>query len=59
MSCMSHMSHMSHMSCMGGEVDIRKVREHYEVYIGGNFIFSADTYLEAQHELKEYIKEEK
>lgn len=59
MSCMSHMSHMSHMSCMGGEVDIRKVREHYEVYIGGNFIFSADTYLEAQHELKEYTKEEK
>ena len=58
MSCMSHMSRMSRMSRMGGEVDIRKVREHYEVYIGGNFIFSADTYLEAQHELKEYTKEE-
>lgn len=53
------MSCMSCMSRMGGEVDIRKVREHYEVYIGGNFIFSADTYLEAQHELKEYTKEEK
>lgn len=59
MSDMSCMNCMSCMSCMGGEVDIRKVREHYEVYIGGNFIFSADTYLEAQHELKEYTKEEK
>jgi len=56
---MNHISRMRRIRCMSGEVDIRKVREHYEVYIGGNFIFSADTYLEAQYELKEYTKEEK
>jgi len=57
--CMSYMKGMNRMSRMSGKVDIRKVREHYEVYMGGNFIFSADTYLEAQSELKEYMKEEK
>lgn len=59
MGCMSYMKGMSARRHMSGKVDIRKVREHYEVYMGGNFIFSADTYLEAQSELKEYMKEEK
>jgi hypothetical protein len=50
---------MAAVGVKAAEPDIRKVREHWEVYIGGKFIFSADTYLEAQSELKEYIKEEK
>ena len=59
MGYMGYMKGMNHMRRMSGKVDIRKVREHYEVYMGGKFIFSADTHLEAQQELKEYIKEEK
>lgn len=39
------------------EAEIRKVKEHYEVYIGDKFILSADTRLEAERELKEYHKE--
>ena len=35
------------------EPDIRPVREHYEVYLNGKFICSADTSKEAEEEYKE------
>ena len=35
--------------------EIRAVKGHYEVYHEGKFICSADTYLEAEREIKNYI----
>lgn len=47
------MKHMCCVCCMDDDIDIRKVKEHYEVYRNGKFIFSADTFLEVQHELEQ------
>ncbi len=32
--------------------EIKRVREHVEVYLDGEFLFSADTEQEAQHEIE-------
>lgn len=34
--------------------EIRPVHEHFEVYINGKFYCSADTWKEADDEIKEY-----
>lgn len=35
---------------MAHEVEFKQVREHWEVYVDGNFFCSADSYLEAAEE---------
>lgn len=39
------------------DVDIHRVREHYEIYIQGKFYCSADTFAEAAEEIENYSKE--
>lgn len=34
--------------------EIKPVKEHFEVYLDGNFFCSADTESEAEREIKEY-----
>lgn len=34
-------------------IEIRRVKDHVEVYCGDDFLFSADTVQEAEQELKE------
>ena len=41
------------------DYDIKKVKEHYEVYYQGKFICSADTESEAEIEAKEHFAERK
>lgn len=36
------------------DVQIKQVREHWEVYVGGDFFCSADSYLEAVNEYYEH-----
>lgn len=36
--------------------EIRPVREHFEVYLDGKFICSADTESEAEREIKNYCE---
>lgn len=40
-------------------METRIVRKggHYEVYVDGSFVCSADTAVEAAHELDEYLEE--
>lgn len=38
--------------------EIRHEREHYEVYVNGAFYCSADTSVEAAHEIETYIEEQ-
>jgi hypothetical protein len=35
---------------------IRPEREHFEVYIDGKFYCSADSWCEAENEIKNYVK---
>ena len=35
--------------------EIRPVHEHFEVYINGQFYCSADTWKEADDEIKNYV----
>lgn len=35
------------------DVQIKRVRGHYEVTVNGKFFCSADTFMEAVHELEE------
>lgn len=44
---------------MADSFDIRREREHYEVYVNGTFYCSADTSVEAAHEIEKYIEEKK
>ena len=37
-------------------VEIRNVRGHIQVYVNGNFLFSADTEREAREELEDYAE---
>ena len=39
------------------EFEIRPERDHFAVYINGEFYSSADTYPEAMDDIKEYLKE--
>lgn len=38
------------------EVSIKRVRGHWEVYVNGEFLCSADSYVEAVNELYEAYK---
>ena len=38
---------------------IRPVREYFEVYIDGKFYCSADSWREAENEIKNYITDKK
>ena len=41
------------------KVDVRKVREHYEVYVDGKFYCSCDNLREVDEELNNYENENK
>ena len=36
--------------------EIKPVREHFEVYLDGHFLCSADTESEAEREIKDYTE---
>lgn len=39
------------------EYEIKHVKDHYEVYINGEFYCSADNMVEAANEITKYIEE--
>lgn len=39
------------------EYEIKHVKDHYEVYINGEFYCSADNMIEAANEITQYIEE--
>lgn len=40
-----------------GTAEIRRVMEHWEIYVNGKFIASADWFAEAERELKDFCEE--
>lgn len=39
-----------------GSAEIRRVMEHWEIYVNGKFIASADWLTEAEQELKDFCE---
>lgn len=44
------------MKVNNDDISIDRVREHWEVYINGEFFCSADTHLEAVNEIRKFYE---